>query len=425
MKKVLIIAYHFPPRPGISSQRPYGLAKYFPEFGWEPIVLTAKLPSKPLKGIKVIETDYKDVLHSFKSFFGFEPEKGLHQQLGIPVSKNYNYPTLKSRIIKFAKEVITFPDVYKGWYKFALNSAFELLDKEKIDAIISTSAPVAAHVIARKLKRKYKIPWIADFRDLWTQNPYDNKFNIIRYFERFVELKTLADTDALVTVSEPLANTLRFLHNNKKVFTITNGYDPDDFKIAISNLSGKFTITYTGTLYNGKRDPSLLFEAIKQLADENIMDRNLLEIRFFGQKEDWLIDEVKKYNLESSVNLCGVIPRKEALKKQKESQLLLLLLWNDKNEEGVYTGKIFEYLGARRPVFAVGGNGGVVRELLDKTNSGICTNSLIDAKKYLSEYYQEFLTHGEVKYRGNKTTEEYSYQKIAEKYANVLKKIIS
>ena len=154
----------------MGSQRPSKLAKYFPEFGWEPIILTAKLPGKPQDGMRIIETDYKDVLTYTKSLFGFDQTKGIQEQLNIQISKNASSLTLKSRTIKFAKDLIAFPDDQRGWYKYAMQSACELLDKEKVDVILSTSSPVTSHIIAKELKKKYQIPWVADLRDLWTQN---------------------------------------------------------------------------------------------------------------------------------------------------------------------------------------------------------------------------------------------------------------
>ena len=96
MKKLLFIAYHFPPSLAIGAQRPYRLGKYFPKYGWEPIILTARLPGEKPEGVRVIETDYKDIINIIKSRIGLNPQKGVHQQLGITVFKDFNYPTWKS-----------------------------------------------------------------------------------------------------------------------------------------------------------------------------------------------------------------------------------------------------------------------------------------------------------------------------------------
>lgn len=423
MKNVLIISYAFPPRKAIGAQRPFKLAKYLPDYGWQPIILTPKLPGEPPKDIRVIETDYKNIKDEIKTKFGFKLEEGLHEQLGMAVSKNFNYSTWKSKIIKFIKEVIAFPDQHRYWFNFALKSASGFLSREKVDVIISTSPPATSHIIARKLKQKYKIPWVADLRDLWTQNHYYNKFKIIEYFERRLEKKTFADTDILVVV-HPLIDVLKKVHSDKKIFCITNGFDKDDFSKVSTKLTNKFTITYTGTLYNGKRDPSLLFEVVEKLINDRRIEGDLIELRFFGSKEHWLFEEIKRFNLQDIVHVYPSVSREESLKMQKESQILLLLLWNNKDEENILPGKVFEYLGARRPIIAYGCCQGAVRNLLETTNAGKFAENKFSLKNIILQYYQEFVESRGVKCESNSKIEEYAYDTIAKKYSEILNKVI-
>ncbi len=424
MKKVLIISYLFPPHQSMGAQRPYRLAKYFPEFGWEPIILTAKLPGKPPEGLRVIETEYKDLTGRLKSKFGYKPEKGLHGQLGIAVTKNFNYTTWKSSVVKLAKDVINYPDDKRGWYKFAVRSASEFLSKEGIDAIISTSPSPITHLIARKLKRKYGLPWIADFRDPWTQRYIFNKPGLIKYFEKRLESRTLYDADALVTVTDPYLERIKAFHKGKQIFCVTNGYDPDDFDKTPSKLTDKFTITYTGTLYNGRRDPSLLFSVATRLINENKINRDLIEIRLYTPREDWLIAEIKKCNLEGVVNVYDLVSRDEVLKRQGESQLLLLIRWSTKEERGDCPAKIYEYFGSKRPIVAIGGHGGIIEDLLEATNTGKFADNFETLKGTLLHYYEEFVKFGEVKCKSNKNIKNFSYNSIAKKYSKVLNSII-
>jgi len=420
MIKVLIISYNFPPRSTIGSQRPYRISKYLPQYGWEPIVLTASLPGRPPEGIRVIETDFKDTIKGIKSKAGFNTEETLHEQLGIAVSKDYNYPTIKSKVIKMASELIAFPDKKKGWYEFALQSATKLLSKEKVDIIISTSAPVTSHLIAKKLKKDFKIPWIADLRDLWTQNHFYNKFKVIKYFEKNLELRTLSDADALVTVTEKFRETLTKLHRGKRVFCITNGFDTDDFLETSTKLTSKFSITHTGQLCDGRREPFLLFEVISKLISENAINKELIDIRFYGPRQSWISNDIEKYNLNGVVSFGGFIHREEALERQKESQLLLLLLDKDNNEKDVYPAKVFEYFGARRPILAIGGREGIIKGLIAETSSGKFAENHEILKNVILKYYWEFINLGEVQYCGNGSIENYTYRSIAKKYSEVL-----
>ena len=418
----------------VGSLRPYGLAKYFIKFGWEAIVLTADHPGKSPKGMRVIKAECKDITGMLKSKIGLSPGKGLHQQLGISLSKDDSHTRLKKdnvytkckkKIIKLVIDVINYPDsVKRGWYKFALEAASEFLSKERVDVIISTSPPITSHLIARKLKKKYEIPWVADFRDLWSQSPYIDKLGLIRFFGKRLEWKTLSDADRLVVVTKPWINTFKAVYKDKKIFCVTNGFDEDDFPELPSKLTTKFTLTYTGSLYNGKRDPSLLFEVIAKLINENRINKDLIEIRFFVQKEDWFIDEIKQNNLEGVVKYYGHIPREEVLIKQRESQVLLLLLWDNKNEEGFCPAKVYEYLAAHRPIVAIGGREHVVKDLLETTNAGKYTWNPDILKNVLLDYYDEFIKIGEVKCYSNSSIANYTYNLITEKYSDILNGLV-
>jgi glycosyltransferase involved in cell wall biosynthesis len=407
-----------PPTQTIGAQRPYKLAKYLPQFGWEPIVLTIKIPGRSVNSIRVIETDYKDIVSSLKSKMGLNAKKGLHEQLGIRTQKNFNHSSWKGKLVKLAREIIAFPDDSIGWYKYALQSASNLFEREKVDAMISTSYPVTSHLIAHRLKTRYKIPWVADFRDLWTQNHYVRKYKLLRLTERWLELKTLSNADFLVTV-HPLEDVLQSLHKNKPVLCVTNGYDPDDFPGIPVRRTDKFTITYTGILYAGKRDPAMLFRTVRQLIDDKEINEDIINIRFFGPKEQWLNDEVKKYELEKVVSINDPVPREHALQLQRESQILLILRWDNKDEEKIIPGKLFEYFGAKRPILAIGA-GGVVKDMLEATNAGCFAKNETVLRDILLRYYHDFIKFGEVGDYSTKNITNYTYYSIAKQYSDIL-----
>jgi len=320
------------------------------------------------------------------------------------------------------KGFIVYPDEQKHWQPFGVETGYKLLQKEKFDALISSAGPVTAHLIAKELKERSGIPWIADFRDLWTQNHYYQYGMFRRRIERRLELKTLAKADALVTVSEPLAKKLGSLHYGKRVFVIPNGFDPDDVKSA--PLTKKFTITYTGQLYQGKRDPESLLRALYEMIGEGEIEKDTIEVRFFGPLQYWLDQEIKSYRLEEVVRQQGVVPREVALEKQRESQILLLLNWDDPDECGVYTGKIFEYLAAKRPILALGGPDGVVSQLLQETGAGVHIKNVDALKQFLRNCYEEYQATGQVRYYGKEEQiEKYSHREMSRKFAEVLSEV--
>ncbi len=420
MKSVLLIAHDYPPCPEIGSLRPAGLAKYLPRFGWQATVLTVRHSGTRPSWAPVVETHDQDVLETWKMRFGLEGTRSLHDQLNLPMTPNRDSHHVHTKILSIMRYLVAFPDSTKGWIPFALQALYELRKNMTVDAILSTSPPVSAHLIGRKAKQIFNCPWIADFRDLWSQN-LARGYASLRLLERAVEYRTLREADALVSVSEPWVNTLRRAYPGKPVFCITNGFDADDFPPGRQPLTKLFTITYTGRLYNGKRDPTPLFGTLQALIGEGAMKRDTVRVRFYGPVEAWLAALARSYGLEDVVEIAGSVSREEALLRQRESQLLLMLCWSDRRETGQHTGKIFEYIGARRPVLAIGGARGVVSELLEHTNCGVHAISPEELKNTLRLWYAEHQANGSVTQRCSpQMIDSYTHQRMGSRFASVL-----
>jgi len=169
-KKVLIISFSFNQNEVVGSVRSRGLAKYLPKFGWEPTILTIKTGSDTKSEFRTIETDYLNLMGSLKSKIGLNPEQTVKNQFNIKNKKNRK--GIMDHVLGLWAEIFAYPDGHKNWYEPAVNAGKKLLREESFDVIISSSAPPTSHLIANELKKSYDIPWIADLRDLWTQNPY-------------------------------------------------------------------------------------------------------------------------------------------------------------------------------------------------------------------------------------------------------------
>jgi glycosyltransferase involved in cell wall biosynthesis len=420
MKRVLLIAYAYPPCTEIGAIRPAGLAKYLPRFGWEPTVLTVKLPGLRPNGARVVETGDEDVLQTWKVRFGLEGKRGLHEQLGLPVTQKRDSQLMHTKLLFAMRYLLTFPDSTKGWIPFAVKELEQIKKNTTVDAIVTTSPPISAHLIGRKAKQIFGAPWIADLRDLWSQNLAQGN-DLVRMLERPVERRTLGDADALVSVSEPWAARLQECYPDKSVYSITNGFDADDFRPRVEALTPTFTISYTGRLYEGKRDPTPLFEAIQELIQEGKLSRETVRVRFYGSIEPWLPALVNTFGLEDVVEVAGTVSREEALRRQRESQVLLTLCWSDLRETGQHTGKVFEYLGAKRPILAIGGSRGVVSELLERTKTGVHPQSKEELKNTLRGWYAEHCQTGRVLYRGEeRELYLYTHEQMASRFAEVL-----
>lgn len=321
-------------------------------------------------------------------------------------------------------EVLAYPDVQKSWNNYATEAGKTFLNKEKIDAIISTSSPLTCHLVAYNLKSYYDIPWVADLRDLWTQNHNYNYSFLRKHFEKKLELKILSKAQVLTTVSQPLAEKLKKFHKKERVYSIPNGFDPEEVSTT-EPYDNKFRITYTGAIYFGKQNPVPLLRAVSDLISESKLQVEDISIEFYGGNHEWLNEYIEKYEIQNIVNLNGYVSREKAVEAQRKSQLLLLLNWNDpKESEGLYSGKIFEYFAARRPIISIGSHIEVVKELLDKTSAGIYASNLDEIKNEIQLKYDEFKREGMVKFNGKKSEiDKFSYREMARKYSEILDNI--
>jgi len=402
-RKVLIVSFYFPPTNSIAAVRVGKFAKYLPQFGWQPIVLTAD-KVKGYSQTLPVEINEANIIRT--PYFAFGPT--IYYELTGGQRTIYQAPPKIStwrkalyKLIRLMRPVYTLPVIRTlalepiGWYRPALKKGLETISKEKIDIIFSSYGPSLSHFVASKLHKQTGIPWVAEFRDLWSLNPYFRKIQPLHFFEKELEKKVLKNSDLLVTVSEPAAKQLESLHS-KEVATIHNGFDAEDYTENVS-LTGKFTITYTGNIYPGKRDPTPLLQAVAVMKGEGRISANDFEVRFFGGDTlASLLHTIEEYHINEIVKIYGLIPFEESIRRQKESTVLLFLGWNDPSEKGAYTGKIFEYLGARRPILAVGLKGDVVDELLKETGAGVLVNEVNEIKTLLSQWMHEFKQSGEV-----------------------------
>jgi len=414
MKKVLIIAHDFYHKEIISAIRVHGLVNYLPHFGWEPIILTSESSSeKSLYNCEIIEIPY------------------INKKLTRYNNNCKKYGIIYRLTNRFFEEFIGETYDYNiNWLNTVLNEYQSKISLKNVDVMISTSPPETSHLIAYNLKKIHNIPWVADLRDLWTQNHYYGYFWFRKKREKKLEKKILLNADALITVSEPLALKLGKIHTNKKIYSIPNGFDHKNINHQEKKLTKNFSIIYTGKLLSGiirrYRNPEPLFKVLKELINNNLLNPELISVDFYGKIPSWVLQLVNKYELNKIVNIHGDISREDSIKKQREAQILLLLTWNHPHEQGVLTGKLYDYFAAQRPILSIGYFGGILPEILNKTQAGIhCSNSN-EIKNALLNFYEEYLQKGYVTYHGiNLEIYKYSHREMAKKFAKVMDKVIN
>lgn len=393
--QVLIISCLFPPNNTIGAVRMGKFCKYLNEFDWEPLVITMDDRHYAHKTLPVeIDRDkiYRLPTFALSDLFRkkTEYEKRENAEM-IKESEKIKYdnkwqwisPILQLPIIN---ELIFGP---WGWHHYAMKKGDEIIKHNNIKVVFSTYSPLVNHVVASKLCQKNKLPWVAEFRDPWSLNPYFKQKQPFFTIEKQIEKKVMRGSTNIIAISKNLAEQVEGLHS-KKVWVIPNGYDEEDYNKEVEQLN-KFTITYTGTIYPNKRDPTPLLKAIDNLNKKGKILPNDVTVRFYGGNvKTVLLPLLNKEGLKEGVECHETIPFKESIIKQKESTILLLLSWNDVKDKGTLTAKVFEYIGAGKPILAHAYKNGEIDKLLRETRCGVVINDVYELERILLQWLDEF-----------------------------------
>lgn len=420
MKKVLIISYYWPPAGGPGVQRSLKFVKYFRDFGIEPVVYTVEQPNYPLLDESLVD-EVPDGIEVLKLPI-WEPNNFLGKKKKGSAGFLDSNPSLIGKISQYVRANYFIPDARKFWVEPSVKFLLNYLENNKVDVIVSSGPPHSVHLIAQKLKKETGVKWISDFRDPWTDIDYFHQLPLSKSSlnkHKALERKVLQDSDAVVVVGETMKTNYSCF--NKKIFTITNGFDIEPIKKKIQ-LDSKFSITHIG-LMNDDRNPSILWSVLKELISEENDFRNDLKIKLVGRVSDKCIDEIKGCSLESNLEVINYVAHNEVIEYQRSSQVLLLAVNKVPSAKGIITGKIFEYLVSERPILAIGPEDGDLAKILSETNAGVIVD--FDDRKYLKEtlrkFYKDFQKE-DLKVNP-KNINQYHRRNLTEKMSHIIKEI--
>lgn len=378
MKKALIITYYWPPSGGAGVQRWVKFVKYLRNSGWEPVVYVPENPHYPVldrsfekdipPDITVLKHPIWEPYEFYKKFIGMKKEEKV--QHGFIQEKKRN--SLKLTISNWIRSNFFIPDARKFWIKPSvkyLSGYFET--HEKPDIIISSGPPHSMHLIAMGLKDKLRIPWIADFRDPWTEIDFYSQLKLTKWADRKhrrLEKQVLQKADKVVYIGWHGAKRLEML-GAKEVEVITNGFDEEDIQVDSNAVNEKFVLSHTGSL-NKERNHEVLWQALEDLVNENPDFKQKLQINIIGKVDRSVSESIKNHNLEPFFKKTDYLPHDKMNEIYSSSAILLLLLNNTPNIEGIITGKIFEYIATRKPVLCIGSSKGDAAKIIDETKTG-------------------------------------------------------
>jgi len=416
--KVLIISYYWPPAGGSGVQRWLKMSKYFPEYSVDTIVYTPENPSYPILD-KSLESDIAPQIQVLKHKI-LEPQtfskKTNKTQAGFIEPKG----GIVASLIKFTRANLMFPDARFLWIRPSIKFLSKYLENNSVDWIISTGPPHSTHLIARALKRRFGIKWMADFRDPWTDIDYFHHLPFLKMVKNrhiSAEQSVLKEADLVTVVSREMWRKYRDYNPNTHI--IYNGYDGDLSQA--NTVSNKFSLVHVGSV-NSDRNPSFFWQTLSSLGEEIDGFMEDLELFFVGEISQQVLDDVRAAGLEDQFSHKGYIPHNQISSIQSQAQVLVLLLNDVPASKGIVTGKVFEYFQAQRPILAIGPKGGDLDQLLEETQAG----SLVDfddskaLDKKIRELYLEFKANSVIA-SNSKNVAKFHRRNLAGEVVNLLK----
>ena len=417
MKKVLLITYYFPPSGGAGVQRWLKTINYLPKAGVETIVLTVdpavasypqideSLCNDVPSGIKIYRTGTREILSLYKKV---SPKK----EVPYGGFANEPNPNLIQKISRFIRGNFFLPDPRRGWNKYALAKAKEIIESEAIETIVTTSPPHSTQLIGLELNRLYPhLKWVADLRDPWTDIYYNQDLYPTRWAQErnlCYERSVLLGADQIITVSEEC----RRLFAQKadvaeKIAVIPNGYDTKDFyqlgvrseELGVTSGASNLKILS----YIGVWAPQYDIEPLKTL----VQGRSDILLRFVGVVSDEIKKEIKSWGVQTE--FVSYVSHKEAVSYMQASDVLLLFIPNVPNNEGILTGKLFEYLAAGNKILLFGPQNGDAMRLINECSAGECYSDGFNLDEFLNKPYS-----------GNDNIKSYSREALANKIASLL-----
>lgn len=386
-KRVLILTYYWPPSGGAGVQRWLKFTKYLQEYGYEPVIYTADQAEYPVldnslakdipPGLQVLKTAVWEPYKLYKKFTGQNTKERVVSGFLQEKSGGKKW----SRFISlWLRANVFIPDARCFWINPSVKFLRKWLKENKVDLIVSTGPPHSMHVIALKLKKKMNLPWLADFRDPWTNIDFAGDLPMTGYARKrnaFLEKQVLLHANRVSVVSDLMREEFS-IPGRPAVQVITNGFDADDFIIPdeLIKKDGNFSIVHTGSM-NARRNHPLLWKAVAQLCKTNADFNSKVRIRLIGKNDFSVMESIRQAGLEEKTEQIDYLPHDQIIAEQKSASVLLLAINNYGEEEkgffspkATLTGKLFEYLAARKPILMIGPQDSQAAAIIKNTGAG-------------------------------------------------------
>ncbi|MBX2989562.1 MAG: glycosyltransferase family 4 protein [Bacteroidetes bacterium] len=420
-RRVLVIAYYFPPMGLSGVQRTLKFVKYFPEFGWKPTVLTVEPVGyfahddtllKELEGrnVEIVRTNAAG------------PGKVLARKGTVKL------PSERTRkFLSRVSDTFFIPDNKIGWKRKAVRKALELHQAKPFDLLFATAPPFTDFLIGAEIKSHLNIPLVFDYRDAWVEYPhkfYPTPYHKLRTIR--LERNALKASSHVVTtnrnVKELLIKRHRFLGYND-VEIIPQGYDPDDFAAAdaddVISRTNKMRITYAGVFWED-RVPTYFLQALHALFQEQPRLRDRIEALFIGKFRKENIKLVQKLGLKDSVIVVDYLPHRQCVNNLVASDVLWMIVGDNVGSPG----KVYEYIGARKPILGCVPDGFMKQTILEAGGVVTAPNDVDAIKHAIEKFYRQY-EEGTLRGPVQEVVEKYDRPKLTGKLVRLFESLLA
>ncbi len=433
--KILIVSASFAPELSSHSIRVTKIVKYLLKHNWDVTVVTAKKLSslkyklvfndESLKIIKIVDPNPGYIISQFIKQILVKKvisPNTFSISLAQPLKLTQKNKTFVNKIKTLFWLFFSWPDRGIWWLPFGL--IYVLINNifNRNSLIITMGGFFSVHLVGYVIKKIFGMKWIASFDDPWECGYYISLFPID--FEIKIKKKILSSADAFVCVNNGEAKVLHSIFN-KPIFIMPHGYDKDDYNEVSYYTNTKFSIVYTGVLYDFRRNPFDFFSAISELKKEGIINKNNFEVKFIGSDSYLLIDIINKFDLKDLIFLSETLPHNEVTKLQQKATVLLLI--GSGGVDRTCPLKLGEYIGAKKPILYISPKkygDDIPADIISKNSFGVMVKSKEEIKNILKEWVIKWQKKVNFFDFNQDNAKGFSYDVIVDRFSNFLKDII-
>ncbi len=403
MKKILLIAYAFPPQNIVGATRPFKFCKYLPHFGWKPFVIARKVRrGAPLDRDSVLSPD-----NPTKVFRCPDIEQTRWHERGWGV-----------RLIRMMmNRFLLIPDQQLLWNIPLIFKTIQVVAKEDVDVLFCTTPPFSSLIGALVAARITCRPLFVDMRDLWTLNEYSNliyRGRLRRFIEDRLERIVLTNAAQIIVNTDwaRIQMAKKYKELAHKMFPIPNGFDPDDLRNIKPMDFKKFTIIHGGSFY-GERNPVVFLKGFARWINSDGSLRDRVQIVFAGRSSRLYSELAEELGIDNMISYMDQVPKKVLYRYMKGADMLLLFLGYDSRSDYVIPAKIYEYIALEKQFLAFVPRNGQCERLIRRIGIGVSIgeNDLTAVENALRESYRRYL-EGDTVDRGGRGMEEFQYIRL-------------